>query len=215
MTLSMNRLLQFIIVAGLATMTVMAAPSIPLQGTASWSDQSGLPNDLTFAPVLPFTGDLGTLSGDGDVTYGAFILNGSCSTNCGQVSGSFNLTLTFTLPPTNSGPVTAGFMVSGHVSQGNGGNGVTINYDPTPHTVTFDNGTYHGSFDVVFDPADNVNVNGLNTPATALVDISNIKYTQDAAQDPTPEPAVTLLFGTMLAGVAFVSKRRFFGKPSR
>jgi len=212
----MNRFLQFTIVAGLATMTVMAAPSIPLQGTASWSDQSGLPDNLLFSP-LTFTGDLGTLSGDGDVEYGVFILNGRCSQNCGQVNGSFELTLTFTLPPNNSGPVTAGFMVSGHVSQGVGSNGVTVNYDPTPHTVTYDNGTYHGSFDVLFDSDDNVALNGLNTPAAALVDISNITYTLDASQDPaaTPEPAVTLLFGTMLAGIAFVSKRRFLVRPSR
>jgi len=62
-----------------------------------------------------------------------------------------------------------------------------------------------------------VALNGLNTPAAALVDISNITYTLDASQDPaaTPEPAVTLLFGTMLAGIAFVSKRRFLVRPSR
>jgi hypothetical protein len=212
----MNRLLQFTFVAGLATMTLMAAPSIPLQGTASWSDQTGLPDNLLFSPAT-LTADLGTLPSDGDIVYGVFILNGRCSQNCGQVNGSFELTLTFTLPPNNSGPVTAGFVVSGHVSQGNGSNNVAINYDPTPHTVTYDNGVYHGSFDVVFDSDDNVAINGLDTPAAALVDISNITYTLDAGQDPaaTPEPAVTLLFGTILAGVAFVSKRRFLGKPSR
>jgi hypothetical protein len=206
----MNRFLQFVIVAGLATMTVMAAPSIPFQGTAQWSSLSGVPSNLTFTPV-PFAGDLNALSGDGDVEYGTFTLNhSSCFSNC-SVNGTFDLTLTFTLPGGNSGPVTADLDVTGSVFFLL--NSVTISFDSfdTPYTVTYDNGSYHGSFNVAFDSDDDVTVTGSDPPA--YFDISNVTYAQDVASN--PEPAVTLLFGTMLAGVAFASKRRFLGKVSR
>jgi PEP-CTERM motif-containing protein len=165
---------------------------------------SGFTTGATSVPQLAFTPNefisstffgIGSLSGTNSL--GQFFLN----TAPGElVGGIFSLNITFTSPtgiagsPTTTYTATVLGSVSPIVNQG----GVNIDFDNTPQTFIFNDGTNFGSFSLTL--VDLFVQSGQNAYLTAGI--------TGQQQTAIPEPATLLLLGAGLTGVAAKMRKR-------
>ena len=127
---------------------------------------------------------------------GSFTLN---STNFVYTGNTFNLRVTFTLPPGIAGSNSQVFSatMTGVVTSGTNG-GVTIAFNPTPVLFTFSSNGVTGSF---FFSLNNLAINPGQTAEITGQIVS-------AQQTAVPEPASMFLLGTGLIGVAGYARWR-------
>ncbi|HWS56024.1 MAG TPA: PEP-CTERM sorting domain-containing protein [Pyrinomonadaceae bacterium] len=158
---------------------------------------SGVPQ-LTFAGNNNFTGTtaLGVGSLSGSNSLGSFFLNTAPTQ---ALNGSFTLNVTFTVPSGIAGGQGATYTatITGSVSPNLDQGGVTVDFDNTPQVFTFNDGTNTGSFSLTV--ADLFVQTGRSAQITA-------GFT--GQQNPIPEPATMILFGTGVAGLAARVRQR-------
>jgi hypothetical protein len=213
----MKRLLQVSVIVTFAVITARAA-SVSIAGSDTGSFPGGV--SLSFAnSAFNVTTDA---SGDANnVQFGTFGIS-NCS-GCAE-SGTFALKLNFSIPGeigTATANVSASYYLIGDVA--------TVTFDPSidNQTVNYTTASGAGSFQLTFNSSDNITLctgsSCGSTPSTqaALFNIANA-YT--AASSPglitagkhaaTPEPEVTILFVTMLAGIGFTTRKKLFRRSA-
>lgn len=211
----MKRLFLIFLISACAAITATAA-SVNIAGTATgvFSDNT---RDVSFTPNAGFNVTTAANGSYDDAQFGTFSIS-SCGfngPNCSD-SGTFTLSLNFTVPAGIGNPITATADVTGSFNFFN--DTASISFDnQADQTIHYTNSSGSGSFVLTFDSDDDISLctgsfcSGTPSSQLGTFDIASATFTANSS---TPEPEVTVLFITMLCLVGLVTRKKFSRKLS-
>jgi hypothetical protein len=194
---------------GIICATLLASTFLALPMRAAIDVQystSGTFSDTTTAAAITFTGvTTGTASQPFPVAINLGTFTSLVTSGNTAVSGTFDLTVSQLIPNSGSDILTSD-MLTGHLTPGNSQVDVSFSGDGLVYSFNSVNYIEFGIGGVTYGVQEDTLLNPAN-PAMDMEGVTPLNgiIISDSA---VPEPASVLLFGTVLAGVALIMRKR-------